>query len=404
MIALAQHSPFNSNGTENFEATVDRRPQAQYFTDNQFMLPSPSVSKQQIPFRCSVDIIGLDGSSQELSIILLPKIETFSAGNQNNGECRLFCRITAEKFEGRIASLGRMNQTALRLQELHLTMGPSMKGFSGTEIELKRYQRSTDALSQKPTRVDIALKDANIERQNGIGVRLGYPFGVSIEGDRRRISGITRSAESASLDHRILSIDCINRNHFLWRYGFALNAAFLSEPLFIRSAPFKNHVGDFSYASNKPPQSMRLEITVFYKLPSPSISNRLWTAIFVRDRMTNYPCRNIRLTLRVDISPTENGLFLFPRQGASGKRLDLGSYKFVHRDGALYLEISRDELNLSITKPHPHAHPNSWEDGRWRATAIAPGELEMREYCNERRICPTTGEFHLTMGSSIRDF
>ena len=298
-----------------------------------------------------MDIIGLDGSSQQLSISLLLKVETLGSENCGDGYNRCLCRITAEKFEGRIASLGDTNQTALRLQEVLLLMRPSMEGFKGPRDQLDIYQRSINAFSQMPIRSNIVVKEASLGRDRTLGTRIGYPHGISLDGNARQTSWITRPAESVGLDYKVLAIDCVNRNHFLWRYGIASTTDFFHEPLLNRAATFVNHTGDFSYASNKIPCSMRIEITLVCRLPTLSLPGRTLNGSFIRYKQTTYPCRDIQVKLEVDILPTETGSFWFPRNGSSGKRLDLGRYRFVHQDGHLCLDICREKYQQKILRP-----------------------------------------------------
>lgn len=170
----------DTNANQMYNSSPDG--ETQHFTDATFGSRSPSESEQLIPFRCSADIIGLDGSGQELSISLLLNIAMLGSERFNDGHRRSLCRITAERFEARIASLDQTTQTDLRMQELRITMQPSMDGFQGAEQELERYQRSFDAISQMPTLTNIAMKESSLCRERGFSLRFGYPQGVSVEG------------------------------------------------------------------------------------------------------------------------------------------------------------------------------------------------------------------------------
>lgn len=387
------YSPPILNGFE--PRNVGPEDELHHFTDGKFGSRAHSISEQLLPFRCSADIVGLDGSSQELSVSLFLKVAPISSGPNGDGQWRSLCRVTAEQFEGRITSLDRTNQTALRLQEVQLIMGPSMEGFEGPEHEAMRYQRSFYAISQKPKCTNVVMKDSSVGRDHGIGGKLGYPLGVSIEGSYKRSTWITRPAESAGLDYKALVIDCVSRNQLLWKYGIGSGTEFTSEPLLNRSATFRDHTGDFSYLSNKLPCSIRIEITLVCRLPTLSLPGRLLNGSFIRHKETNYPCRDIRLNLKVNILPTEVGIFLYPRNGSSGKCLDLGNYQFVNQNGHLCLDISRDAANIRITNPHLRGRPHSWQHGSWSAKGKEVGELEMRETCADREICPTAGELQL---------
>ena len=386
--------PLDPNADSNYHFGNERNEGMLYSLDGSFGSRSTSITEQLIPFRCLANIIGLDGSSQQLSISLLLKVETLGSENCGDEYNRSRCRVTAQQFEGRIASLGDTNQTAIRLQEIHLLMRPSMEGFEGPGDQMT-INRSIDALSQNPTRGEAVVKEASQGRDRTFGARIGYPLGMSVDGNIRQSNWITSPAESVGLDYKVLAIDCVNLNNFLWRYGIASTTDFLHEPLLNRAATFINHTGDFSFASNMLPCSMRIEVTLVCRLPTLSLPGRLLSGSFIRYKQANYPCRDIRIKLEVDILPTEMGSFWFPRNGISGKRLDLGSYRFVREDGHLCLDISREKYRQKIVRPHLRDRHHRWRDQNWSIKGKEPGELEVREIHPNREVSSAAGELHL---------
>jgi hypothetical protein len=99
---------------------------------------------------------------------------------------------------------------------------------------------------------------------------------------------------------------------------------------------------------------------------------------YIEHKAQAYPCRNICLNLEVDILPTEQNTFIFPRTQVAGHFLDLGGFKFVKKHGGLCLQISRKGPDR-ITIPDPQiCGPYHKEEGNWKIEA-AEGKLRISE-------------------------
>jgi hypothetical protein len=355
-----------------------------YYLDGGSDPLKPVGLREAIPFCVRADINGLDGSKEELSISLLLKVES----TRSDMFGRNSCRVIAERFEARLAKLTNTHQTTLELQEVQLRMGPSMSGFHGSDYDLEKYKRSFRAEVYEPQLRDLVVKDYRVDREVGGAFRLGYPVGISVEANGKKRRGITLPASSAGLDPKMSTVEYINRNQVQWRYGISSDAEILP-PLLNRTARFANHHADFSYDLNMIPPSMVIEVTVICSVPPPSLSQRLR---FIRYKGKNYPCRDIRLKLRINVLPTAKNLFLFPRLDCKGKYLDLGSYEFMNKDGHLCLNIDRNGTSLTLSDAQLFGNEGyDVKTNNWSVRKAGLNELDVRETCNDRVICPTSG-------------
>lgn len=324
------------------------------------------------------------------------KIEPIHSGTGEDRDSRDISQVTAEQFSARLASLDPTKQKALELQEIQLRVGPTTEGFHGSDYELKQYQQSFRAGDHEPKLRDIFIKELSRERSSGATLRLGYPLGASVAGSSSNIRGITLPAESAGLDLKRTTIDCVSRNHFQWRYGISTETDIFPQSIMNTIAPFANHKADFSYYSNMIPVSIRIEIAVICRLPDPSLSQRLR---LIRHKGKDYPCRDLRLKLQVDILPTATNSFVFPRAGASEKYIRLGTFKFVNKGGPLCLEIDHDRTHLTVSNSQLFGNDNfDVKMGNRSVRKVGLGEMRVNEKSDDRVISITEGELHLGLG------
>jgi hypothetical protein len=354
----------------------------------------PSISHQAKPFSCSAGIVGLDGSNQEVSVALLLKIKTLNSIDETGGAQSWGCEVIAERFNAGLSLLDKTERTALQLEEIELTMGPRAAINDERIEDFKLYQRGYRAFFQKPGVLDLIVKDYSQGRGIGFGARVGYPLGISMHVNCTSSSEITRPGPSAAID--VKDIGCRELNNFYWRYGILPKPDLLPRSPWLRSAPFSDHSGQFSYSSEKPPQTIRTEIAVVCSIQPVPRSSRvpaLFTPSFIRDRGVNYPCRHVRLKLRVDILPTERDTFVFPRAGFTAKHIDLGRYEFLDENGKLCLAISRDTPPVRLTEPQSFS--KELLDGNWSVCADQPGDLKIRETGGDQQVAATEGGLHL---------
>lgn len=361
-------------------------------TDGGSSPPGVSTSRQIRCFEASADIIGLDGSSQEFSICLWLNMDTIYSGPCTDIYSRNFdCRVTAEQFLARLLPLNEKSPIAFEIQEVRLRMGPSMAGFTGSDRDLNQHQRSIRPGDHQPKLRDLVIKELNLGGEQGVGVKISYPFGISLEANKKRRREITLPESSIGLARKTITVENVNRNQFQWRYGISSQAEFHSQPLLTRCASFENHKANFLYGSGMIPCSMRIEVAVICRLPSPLLSQRF------RSNDKTYPCRNIRFKLQVDIFPTATKLFSFPRTDCSGKHLDLGSYLFVKKNGLLCLDIDHHKTHMTMSDSELFG--NGGCDVRmsnWNVTKVGSGELRVGEICNDGVVCSEHGlEFQL---------
>jgi len=363
-------------------------------TDARFNKDEGSSSIQILPFHCKVDIIGLDQPGQEISITLWLKIKSLHE-SEAIVKHRCLCHVTAEKFEAQIAALDEETKTALRLREIHLHMGPTVHELNRTDYDVKIQKRSFETIDQQPQKKHLVSEGSTEGQDVTTDARMTYP-GPSIGRSLKQGRTISRPASVVGIDIDLLEIGCRKRSQLFWRYPVLPKAAFIPESPLTRHAQFENHHGKFVYLSNKVPDSLRIEVEVLCSLPSLAqvkLLERFRAAItpnYILHKETKYPCRDIRLRLQVDILPTERNLFIFPREGLSGRSLDLGSFKFVENAGQLGLEVDRGEDGqFSIPDPHAWNVPFCFEQGNWMIRTDKIGELRIRERSAIREICPT---------------
>ena len=297
-------------------------------------------------------------------------------------------------------TIGLSPYTVLQLQEIQLMMGPRATTNDTYNAEIEKRQRSYRAFFQKPELRDMIVKDYIQGREIGISARASYPVGISIDINRKLNSVVSRPSASAGIDLKALNISCRERNQFYWRYRIQPKADPLPQSPLDRFASFSNHQGRFSYSSESLPKSIRIEIAAVCGIPPVSITSKiasLLTPIFIRDKEINYPCRNVRLKLRVDILPSERDIFVFPRAGFTAKNIDLGGYKFFTEGEQLILAISREATQQLL--PSPHSFTKELQRKNWRVRADQPGDLKIQKTGGDQQVAVTEGELHLPVKS-----
>jgi hypothetical protein len=233
------------------------------------------------PFRGAIDIVGLDNSVRELSIRLWLKVELL-LGRRYTGGREAMCKVTAEKID---ISTEKSAEKLLQVRQLHLVMSPSMEAYDGSEEERKRRVRDIHLCSPQPTQ----------------------------------------------------NVEYILPNHFRWRHEVskdhdACQTALCFDP------EMNHHLGCFAYTTDTTPTSIHIKVTAILSLPPPSV----WRKAFIRDRDTEYPCRNFKFEVDVEIRSGQDGEFIFPREGKSASMEHLGKLKFsTSYDGNIYLDINQ---------------------------------------------------------------
>lgn len=400
---LAQrHPPSAPTGITNGGITTTATSLGkQTSTDSTLPEPSPSDTQQGFPFSCSAHIYAPDDTSQVISTSLWLKIETKSREPSGSHRSRSLCKVTAERIHVQLTK-DETEPPILGLEDIRLKMGPCMDGFNGTAREMRLYRQSFRALWKYPELHHILIKEGTSGSEVGgkFAVQFFPPAG-SAELNGKKTRGISQAGKSLGFNQSNISVECLNDQRYLWRYPISSGEKGLPQPLFARSATFEDHWGDFSCWSDQPPPSFRIEIPIICRLST--LGSTQYAPRFIRYKAKNFPCRDVRMNLQVDVLPNELGCFDFPRSGYSGgKDLHLGIYRFTNENDHLCLDIDRYTTQLTLNDPNLIKDNGGTihEDGNWEITAGEPGDLKLREICSDRVVCPTQGTLQLDLTNS----
>jgi hypothetical protein len=160
-----------------------------------------------------------------------------------------------------------------------------------------------------------------IMAQNWVFTISAVSPGFSMKGNTAITRSVTRPKECIPLDLRSLKEQYVGNvaldRSVHWKYPLVIG----NNPDIAKLGSL-GHVGQFKYPLNAVAQSMTIEI---YTISSQPCS----LAPFFQTHDQISLCRDFKLSLKVEIRPTAEGLFTFPTVGFESKKFDLAEFSFI---------------------------------------------------------------------------